>query len=202
MGPKNPVTPGPETIDTLIANLFGGEDERAESAAVGLGQLGAAALPSLEAALASEDPERRWWALRALAEIDSPEVPGLLAVHLADPDPAVRHCAALGLVRRPHPEAIPRLVEMLADQDRQLAGLARRSLAACGGTAIPALLGCAHSPDPGARLEAFRALAEIADRRAVPVFFKALQEGDSALIEYWAEYGLEKMGLGMAFFEP
>ena len=51
------------------------------------------------------------------------------------------------------------------------------------------------------RLEAARALSEIGDTRAIPVLFKALEEG-SVVLEYWASEGLEKMGVGMTFFEP
>jgi HEAT repeat protein len=52
-----------------------------------------------------------------------------------------------------------------------------------------------------ARLEAARALAVIGDTRAIPVLFKVF-EGDSAIMEHWAEKGLEKMGVGTVFFEP
>jgi HEAT repeat protein len=52
-----------------------------------------------------------------------------------------------------------------------------------------------------ARLEAVRALAKIGDERAIPALFDAL-DNDSALIEYWASEGLEKMGVGMVFYKP
>jgi HEAT repeat protein len=51
-----------------------------------------------------------------------------------------------------------------------------------------------------ARLEAARALASIGDTRAIPALFDALD--DSALLEYWANEGLERMGVGMCFFSP
>jgi HEAT repeat protein len=164
--------------------------------------MGEPALAALREALDSAQADRRWWALRALAEIDFPQVPEWLAGHLPDPEPAVRHCAVLGLIRHPYPPAIPELCALLGDKDRQLAGLARQALTACGGEAVPALLRAAQNADAGARLQAYRALAEISDPLAIPIFFKALQEGDSALIEHWSEYGLEKLGLGMTFFDP
>ena len=52
-----------------------------------------------------------------------------------------------------------------------------------------------------ARLEAVRALAKIGDQRAIPALFEALDDS-SALIEYWASEGLEKMGVGMVFYKP
>jgi hypothetical protein len=53
-----------------------------------------------------------------------------------------------------------------------------------------------------ARVEATRALAEIKDPRCISPFFAAIQNGDSPLVEYWADQGLEKLGIGMSFFSP
>jgi len=50
-------------------------------------------------------------------------------------------------------------------------------------------------------VEAVRALAKIGDQRAIPALFEALDD-NSALIEYWASEGLEKMGVGMVFYKP
>jgi HEAT repeat protein len=51
------------------------------------------------------------------------------------------------------------------------------------------------------RLEAVRALAKIGDDCAIPALCEALDD-NSALIEYWASEGLEKMGVGMVFYKP
>jgi HEAT repeat protein len=51
------------------------------------------------------------------------------------------------------------------------------------------------------RLEAVRALAYIGDKRSIPQLFQALDE-DSAMLEYWANEGLQKMGIGMMFYKP
>jgi HEAT repeat protein len=190
------------SLTTLINILTGGLDDSAEAAALQLPLYGEEAVSALSDLLESTDPDRRWWALRALAEIDSQRVPALLHSGLKDPDPSVRNCAVLGLARKPYPAALPDLAALLFDTDRQLAGLARMALTALGEVAVPVMLEAASGDHPGARLEAFRALAEIGDRRAIPIFFKAVEVGDTGLIEYWAEIGLEKMGVGMAFFEP
>jgi HEAT repeat protein len=68
-------------------------------------------------------------------------------------------------------------------------------------TAVPDLIEVMENGSQVARLEAARALSEIGDTRAIPVLFKALEEG-SVVLEYWASEGLEKMGVGMTFFEP
>ena len=41
----------------------------------------------------------------------------------------------------------------------------------------------------------------IGDTRAIPELYKML-DSDSALLEYWASDGLERMGVGMVFFAP
>jgi HEAT repeat protein len=50
-------------------------------------------------------------------------------------------------------------------------------------------------------MEAMRALALIGDQRSIPLLFEAL-DSDSMLMEYWANEGLERMGVGMIFYKP
>jgi HEAT repeat protein len=206
-------------VEDYLAELFSGDDVRAEQAAVKISRLPAgerpASLAALEEALASPLAERRWWAARALAEIQDPLVPPLLAGLLSDEAAAVRQCAALGLRLQPDPQAVPALIQALSDPDPLAAELAADALAAVGGEAVPALLEvltAGEQPDerpsrvpavPGrdTRLEALRALAAIGDPRAIPALFAALDE-DSALMEHWASEGLERMGVGMTFFKP
>lgn len=190
-----------DNLDFLLSDLTGGDEGRAEAAARKLAEHGRAALPALAALLASPDPDRRWWAVRALAEIADPGVPALLGAALNDADAAVRQCAALALRRRPHPEAIPDLVRALGDSDRLLAHLAADALAAAGSPAVEPLIRVMEEGPATARTEAARALAKIADPRSIPTLFKTFDQ-DSALVEYWANEGLEKMGVGMAFFKP
>jgi HEAT repeat protein len=90
---------------------------------------------------------------------------------------------------------------MLADQDALSRRLAGDALVAIGSPAVPELLEVMEQDDPLVRLEAVRALAKIGDERAVPALFVALDDS-SALIEYWASEGLEKMGVGMIYFKP
>ena len=93
------------------------------------------------------------------------------------------------------------LIAALNDSDRLCASLAADALVSIGAAAVPALLAVLENGKPAARIEAARALALIGDTRAIPAFFKTL-EGKSTLVEYWAREGLERMGVGMAFFKP
>jgi HEAT repeat protein len=188
-------------FSTYYAAFTSRDDDRAEAAVQALAALGPAARPALDEWLADPDLDARWWAARALAEIDDPQVPALLRRALGDPDPDVRLCAALGLRRRPSPEAIPDLAQRLDSGDRLLARLAADALIAAGSASTPALLQVMENGSPAARLEAVRALAGIGDTSAIPALFAALDE-ESALVEYWANEGLERMGVGMAFFKP
>ena len=82
-----------------------------------------------------------------------------------------------------------------------VADLAVGALEAIGEPAVPGLLEVMANGSRSARLKAVRALAMIGDERSIPALFAVLDE-DSALIEYWASEGLERMGVGMAFFAP
>jgi len=53
----------------------------------------------------------------------------------------------------------------------------------------------------GVRIEAARALGEVGDSSAIPALFAALNDS-SAVVVHLAEIGLERLGVGMVFFEP
>jgi HEAT repeat protein len=57
------------------------------------------------------------------------------------------------------------------------------------------------STDAGVRIEAVRALSNINDPQAIPPLLAALND-TSRIVEYWAEHGLERLGVGMVFFNP
>ncbi len=190
-----------DPLEELIAVLRRGSDD-ARQAAVEQLLARAEALPTLRQLLDDPDADLRWWVVRSLGMIRDTDVPGLLARALRDPDLAVRQCAALGLAQGSNPEAIPDLLAALDGDDSLLARLAGNALISAGGPAVPGLLETLQGGSPRARVEAARALAEIGDRRAIGPFFKAIQDGDSAMVEYWADVGLERMGVGMSFFDP
>jgi len=113
----------------------------------------------------------------------------------------VRWCAGLALRKHPANEAVPALIRLLSDNDTLTRRLAGDALVATGASAVEQLLQAAQSGEHLTRLEAVRALAKIGDQRAIPILFECLDDS-SALIEYWASEGLEKMGIGMVFYKP
>jgi HEAT repeat protein len=185
----------------LLAEITCGSDDRAEAAALQLAAYGSGSLPILKEFLQDSNEDVRWWATRSLAEIRDPEVTPLLLQALHDPEPAVRQCAALALRYQADPRAIPPLIQALSLPDRLMARLAADALIATGDESVPALIEVMQNDSQTARLEAARALSEIGDPRAIPALFNALDE-DSAILEHWAGEGLEKMGVGMVFFNP
>jgi HEAT repeat protein len=198
-----------ESLSSLLDKLSCGEDEQAEEALSHLVSWGAETVEPLQERLSNPESEVRWWAVRALAEIDDPRVPELLVKALADPDQGVRWCAGLALRAHPSPKATSALMSMLPDKDALTRRLAGDALVAIGAPAVPHLIEAMKKSEHllvqgsflRARLEVVRALAKIGDERAIAVLFDALEDG-SALIEYWASEGLEKMGVGMVFYKP
>jgi HEAT repeat protein len=188
-------------ISTITSEFTSGSDFRAEKAALDLTSTGLQNITVINQLLADQRVEVRWWAIRSLAEVQSPRVTQLLVNSLSDPDLSVRQCAALALQHQPDPLATPVLIQLLNSTDQLLARLAGDALIAIGSDAVPALLEVMQEGNLKIRIEAARALGKIGDTRAVPELFKAL-DGESAVLEHWAEEGLERMGIGMVFYQP
>jgi HEAT repeat protein len=185
----------------LVSEFTCGSDQRAELAALQLSAAGTRSLDILNELLEHQDPEVRWWATRSLADIRTTEAIPLLLKSLNDLDLGVRQCAAIALRGHPDPTTIPQLVSALDAEDHLLSRLAGDALITIGEEAVPALIAVMDGGSQSARLEAARALAAIGDTRAIPVLIKVLDQ-DSAIMEHWAEQGLEKIGVGTVFFEP
>ncbi len=188
-------------LNQVIADLTSGDDARAEAA---LGLLHAldreSAIPALRALLTSPDGDTRWWATRALASFPDLEAEILLPL-LEDPAPEVRQCAALGLCGHPSERSIPALIRCLSDPDALTADLAARALIAIGQPATDALITVLESGPPSARIHAMHALAQIADPRTIRPMIEAMSS-DSAMLQYWAAIGLDKMGVSMVYLKP
>lgn len=187
-------------LDELLANLTSGDETRAENAVPGLVELGEEAFPALRDLLNSADADQRWWALRTLAQSPQARTEWLLPL-LDDSAPEVRQAAALGLCSHPDETAVRPLVRALSDADAMVSDLARNALIEIGKPAVPALLDVSKDVPHRARINVLRALAEIADYSAVPALMAALEE-DSALLQHWAEEGLERLGLNMIYLKP
>jgi len=188
-------------VENLLSDLISDDEERAIAAVDALSVLGVKVLPSLLELLRDPDPNRRWWAIRAMATIPDPKVPLHLRNALCDPDYTVRQCAALGLSQQPNVDSIPDLIKTLDDKDRLVARLAADALIAIDGPAVMDLIHTLETGSQPSRIESARALAVIGDTRAIPAMFDAWENG-SALIRHWIEHGFERMGVGMQFFQP
>jgi HEAT repeat protein len=188
-------------MEDLLADLTSGDDSRAERAIPALVKLGEAAIPPLVELTRSDDSDIRWWGICALAASPHTWTEDLIP-HLSDSAAEVRAAAALALCSHPGEEAIPALIRALADEDPLTAGLAGNALVRVAGSAVPSLLEVMHEAPAHVRILALRALSEIRDHRAIPVMMKCLNDNESALLQYWAQQGLERLGLDMVYIKP
>lgn len=189
-----------DNLETLLRDLAGGDEARAERAVSALFERGEEAIPALLELSRSTNADSRWWALRTLAQ--SPHLrTDWLIPFLSDSSPEVRQCAALGLANRPDESAIEALVRALSDEDRMVCNLALKALVRIGKPTVPSLIEEMKAAQPSARIYALRALAEIRDHRAIPILMQVMEE-DSALLQYWAKEGLDRLGLDMVYLKP
>jgi HEAT repeat protein len=191
----------PQEIQALIAELTSGDDLRAEASVSCLKRHGSLAMPAVAPLLDSPDADIRWWAVRLLAEINHDDTSLALIKALQDDDASVRQCAALAISHQGDEKAVPALIGLLSDTDSLTVRLAANALVSIGPPAVPALLDIVRDGVPLTRFEAVRALSLIGDPRAIPALMGVLEE-DSALLEYWADEGLRRMGVGMVYFSP
>ncbi|MDI6769988.1 MAG: HEAT repeat domain-containing protein [Anaerolineales bacterium] len=190
-----------DELSALLAELTCGDDARAEAAVSDLAGRGDVILPALKALLNSAEVDARWWSIRTLAQMSAPPSDWLIAA-LADSTGEVRQCALLALCLHPDADAIPALIRLLADPEPVSAELASSALTAIGSQAVPALIESLENDGAHkARLEAVRALSAIRDPRAILSLMAALEE-DSLAMQFWAEAGLERLGLGMVYLKP
>ncbi|MBI3165401.1 MAG: HEAT repeat domain-containing protein [Anaerolineales bacterium] len=183
-----------------FVELTSGDDDRAENAIPAIVRMGAAAILPLMELSRSDDPDSRWWAVRALAASPHTRTSDLIPF-LGDSNPEVRSAAALGLSHHPGAEALPALIQTLGDSDPLTAGIAANALVKLGKPAVESLIAAAGEGDPRIRILALRALTELKDHRAIPVMMKC-SEDDSAVLGYWAQKGLELLGLDMVYIKP
>lgn len=186
----------------LLADLISGDDERAEKSILPLVELGQVTIGPLLELTRSEDADIRWWAVRALAASPHTQTFNLIPL-LNDSSSSVRAATALAILNHPHEDAIEALIKTLYDEDSLTANLASNALVKIGSPTTPNLLKVMEEAGTNIRILAIRALAEIKDHRAIPMMMKCLNnENESAVIQYWAQQGLEKLGLDMVYIKP
>lgn len=98
---------------------------------------------------------------------------------LRSPLMQTRFEAADKLSRRRVNEAIPALVESLADNESKVCMAAMNSLVKIGAPAIEALIGALQSYDSGARLLAALALGDLGTAEAVPALIPLLRDANA-----------------------
>jgi HEAT repeat protein len=189
------------SLEYLLAELTSGDDIRAESASGQFISYGKAAVEALIDLYNNEDADIRWWAIRALSAFNLPKAKEYLTRGLRDESLEVRQCATLALRENPDPAAIPELVSLLGHKNKMLSRLAGDALIAIGKEATQAIIYLIEIGPQTGKIEATRVLASIEDPESISSLFKLLDE-DSTLLRYWAEEGLNKMGIGMVFFKP
>jgi len=187
-------------MEDLLAELVSGDDSRAEAACAALVKLGETVIPSVRDLLDSPETDSRWWAVRTLASLRDLD-PGLLLPSLTDPVPEVRQAAALGLASHPREDLTRPLVQALSDPDGLTAELAANALIAVGSPAVEGLLETLKEAKQSARIHAMHALAEIGDHRAIRPMIESMSE-DSVMLHYWADRGLDKLGVSMVYVKP
>lgn len=190
-----------QDLEALFITLTCGDDDQAEDAAKKIYNFGDVAYQRLVELLNSTDTDTRWWAVRALANFSEQPVADQLISALDDPDMGVKQCAALALCQHPTHQAINALIKAIKSHDPILARLAGEALTIIGESAVLPLIEVLENSSKSAQLVAARALAMISDPRAIPALYAALGK-DSALLDYWANEGLDRMGDGMVYFNP
>lgn len=189
------------TLPKLLQTLTSADETQAEQASIALIQMGQTAIPALLDLTHSPNTDARWWALRTLAQSPLSSTEWLVPFLLTDPVPEVRQCAALGLGTKADESAIQPLVRALSDKDSLVSSLSANALIQIGKASVPSLIEIVQIGKATARVHALRALAEIRDHRAIPVMMKVMEE-DSALLQHWAQAGLERLGLDMVYMKP
>lgn len=189
-----------QNLQSLLVDLTSGDDPRAEASIPALIDFGMAAIPALLELTRTDSADSRWWAVRALASSPHTRTEDLIPL-LSDPAAEVRAAAALAICSHPGERAVPVLISALADGDSLVAGLAGNALVKIGSPSVAGLLEVMHEAPTSVRILALRALAELRDHRAIPVMMKALND-ESAVLQYWAQDGLERLGLDMVYIKP
>jgi HEAT repeat protein len=184
----------------LLRAIDAADDEAAEEAVTTLSALDGPALPLLVTLSRSDDYDRRWWGVRAVAELAEEHpaqralaMPALMDA-LNDPEDSIRCVAALALGQMQAASAIPALTLLLADPSGWVRGAAADALALIGEPAVPALGEALQDPREGVRVRAAYALRRIKSARSARWLFPALNDPNH-IVHTYAYEALDEMGM-------
>lgn len=197
-----------DLVQALLDAIDTGDDEAAEGRARACaGRAGI--VPALRPLLTDADPDRRWWAVRALAAIGGDEAIALLSARLTDADVATRCAAALGLGQLRATVAIPALAGRLGDEAGWMRDTTADALAMIGEPALPSLVDALDHGPEGVRVRAAAAIRKIVGsalayprgaefeapfRPAIGALFRALND-PNRLVRHNAYETLDRLGL-------
>jgi len=133
-------------------------------------------------------------AANILGILNSPTATPVLLEALRDSVPAVRLQAAKALGRVGNPSAVPALLSTLQGADEEMSSQIFSSLVRLGQAAVPALIEGSTSGSAWMRWHCIRALADIRDRRALPILVRALSDSDHS-IAWMGAKGLVQFGI-------
>lgn len=193
----------PDTnLETLLNQLSTStDDETSEATAVALGRAGEAGLRLVDTLLDSENPDHRFWAIRALWANGSTAARERLIRCLEDGDELVRSGAVLALGEMGVEEAIEALGRLMRDDPSLVGHHAGDALAKIGEPAAQTLIDGLEDPRAWVRIRAARALVPVESRPAIAPLIQALED-DSYVVRHYAEEALTRMGVGqMVFFK-
>jgi HEAT repeat protein len=186
-----------------------GDDEATEALVGTLSPSDEAAL--IAVAAHSEEVDRRWWALRALAAVGGADSARALAAAAQDRDPSVRAVVALGMghlyarsadanrADTATAEAVgaelEALVPLLQDDDGFVRKAAVDGFSLCGEAALPLLQRILlEGTHEGARTRAASALRSMRSMKAAPLLWRILNDRNP-LVHTYAHEALDDLGL-------
>jgi HEAT repeat protein len=191
------------------AAVDAGRDARCEAF---VAQLTPADLPHIIALYEDLNENRRWWAVRALADLGGPEQQTVLIRALQDPSSDIRATAAIcaaQVIERfwSRDQAFAQaLLDALAQRLMDDLGFVRQAtadaLAQLGECAIPYLWQVLECNDESARTRAAYALRKMQSAQAANYLYHLLEDRNP-MVSLYAREGLDDMGLlDMAYFQP
>jgi len=188
-------------MNDMIEAILSGDDARAERALPTIAAYGDIAVSVLAQQMAGADADARWWMARTLAAIPTPQSALLLIQMMDDRNSDVRACAAMALGELRAAEGVDALITHLADESVHVAEICTTALSRLGTAAVLALVRALQDGDSPTRIRAAKALVSIESHEAIPALIHALDD-DNAIVTYYAEDALLRMGVGTVLLKP